>query len=208
MNTQIANYFRDTLLTPLNWTDLNAGLIKEFIQVKTVERDGKQIPIRKIFPVSCELTNDQCISNSKYLDLVPNTSRRSIAYFEDQGCRFIDKAGSTFNFSGNMRLVCWVNGKKFDYNLCSISAFLIGSILSKVPSNPDNSGDFTKIKITSIKEVAKDSRIFAKYNYDESVRQYLMNPFDYFALDLEYTFSADPYCFEEIKIKNDNCPTD
>ncbi len=205
MNTVIANILKERIET-LNWVDVCSGLVKEFIKTDTIIRNDKPIVIRKTFPVSCDVTNADCVAG-KYMDLVPNSRKRSIIYFEDYGVRPIVQSNLDFSWKSQLRLVCWVNMNKFDYNECSISALLIQSLLSKFPIGFGNLGGFNRVGFSVAGEIPKDARIFSRYSYDESVTQYLVKPFDYFALNIETTFTTNPTCFDPIAIKaDDSCP--
>jgi len=49
-----------------------------------------------------------------------------------------------------------------------------------------------RIKVNQ--ELVKSAAIFSKYSYDEAVTQYLMYPFDYFALDITTDFLINKSC--------------
>ncbi len=203
MNVNIANILRDKINT-LNWIERCSGLVRDYVKVDTINQGDKLVRIRKTFPVSCELTNDECASG-KYLDLVPDSRKRSIIYFEDFGSRPVSFDRNKIQWESNVRLICWVNMNLFNTNACSISPALIVDVLKSIPKGRFNESDHTNILIRFNGEIPKDSRIFSRYSYDEAVNGYLLFPFDYFALSFKVFHDTDENCFDPIDIKDDDC---
>jgi hypothetical protein len=82
-------------------------------------------------------------------------------------------------------------------------------IIHSLPNVPFNALDkYTRVTITGISELEKSSAIFSKYSYDEAVSQYLMYPFDFFALNITLEYVVPAACIETM-IANDplNCVT-
>jgi len=183
MNKEIAKILRDEL-TVLDWVDVAAGLVRT---VKTNDRMA--------FPVDVDVYPDGDPATLSHL--VPDDSRITILYFEDIGFR-TQREGRWVRCTSDLRLVCWINGKKVAYT----SAQAIKGVLRVLYGlGKFNRDDFGSIVITSIVEEEKSSGIFSKYSYSEEQTQYLMHPNDYFAIrvSLEYLVAVD--CFTNTDVE-------
>lgn len=179
-------------ISTLPFADRVAGVIKPVTFVTgTADK-----PVKKTIPVACNVSQPDCISG-KYNDLVPNSKYKSIIYWEDNGTVTNANNPRDFNFTASLRLVCWINLKKVGKTDCDVSALAITNILNTIPTSPFNSGIYTRIRATVDREIIKTSAIFSKYTYDESVVQYLMYPFDYFALDVSVDFTILKSCITD-----------
>lgn len=189
MNHDIANILNAYLLT-LPFADRVAGVVKPV----TFFTGTSDKPIKKTIPVDCGVSQPDCISG-KYTDLVPNSKYKSIIYWEDNGVS-VDTQHNTrdFNFTSSLRLITWINLKKVGKTDCNVSSLAITNILNTIPTGYFNSGIYTRIRVTIGQEIIKSSAIFSKYTYDEATMQYLMFPFDYFALDITTNFTILKSC--------------
>lgn len=189
MNHDIATIF-NTYLSTLPFADRVAGIVKPVtFFTGTADR-----PVKKTIPVDCGVSQPDCISG-KYTDLVPNSKYKSIMYWEDNGVK-VDTQQNTrdFNFTASLRLITWLNLKKAGKTDCNVSALAVTNILNTLPTGYFNSGIYTRIRAVVGQEIIKSASIFGKYTYDEAVTQYLMYPFDYFALDVVVNFTILKSC--------------
>jgi hypothetical protein len=192
MNTALADITKG-YISSLPFVDKIAGLVRPITSSEKIE-DGKPA-IRKTFPVACNVTHDECM-NGKIMDLVPDSRYKSVLYFEDLGANITGSDARTFDFESRLKLVCWLNLQKLGKTSCSVSALAIGAILKALPNNNFNSGDFTRISIAMVGQDPKSNAIFSKYTYDEQVMQYLMYPFDYFAITLKLNYRLPYACID------------
>lgn len=206
MNTGIANILVDKIST-LNFVDKIAGVVRPMIKVDVIDNeDGEtQTIVRKVFPVACNVTARQCEEEDMYTDLVPDDKYRTIIYFEDRGSTFKERNRDRMTFISSLRLVCWMNLKHFDTSECSIDAPIIAKIISEFPQIYFNDGNYQNILIEVGKVVPKTQDIFGFYTYREETSQYLLYPYDYFALDLNVMFSINKNCIDTIAIKTPTC---
>lgn len=206
MNALLANILRQTLVESQDWSDVSAGLVKDFDKVMAIPvRDGKKFSVRMKVPVSCDYTSEDC-EKGKYKNLVPATVKRCITYFEDLGAQPTGRQGDIFKFTAGLRLVCWFNMNRFAVGgACSFSNRLIVEILSKLPLSPFNASGLTKIEIGQARIVPKTSAIFSRYTYDEPIMQYLLFPYDYFAIDFKIDYEVDYNCFDPISTDEADC---
>jgi hypothetical protein len=198
MNVDIANIILGTI-DHLPWLDKYAGMTRTVVQTQV--GDGTK-PVKKYFPVACNVTDSECVKQGTLKDLVPDTKYKSILYFEDNGTQVLGSDARFINLRSTLRLVSWLNGKKLGYDGCSISSIAVISILKEFALlfNPFNNGNFVNIKINAISEEVKSPNIFSKYSYDESTTQYLMHPFDYFALNIQVNFSVPFNCVDDFEL--------
>lgn len=180
-------------LSTLPFADLVAGLAKTVVRnVNTA--DGRVLPKR--FPV---YENDQkgACSTGDYVDLVPNTNRESILYFQDLGNTQVNQDGRYTYMESRVRCVCWVNLKKINANYTDTD--LIQNVLmSSIPTTVTYPG-VCKVNITSLSPVVKDATIFSGFDYSEAENQYLMYPYDYFAFDFVIQWAFPYNCRNLIK---------
>lgn len=189
MNHKIANIFKG-YIDDLAWVDKIAGLVQTaHIRIK----DGDSA-VEKSYPVSCDITADACIAG-EYQSLTPESSKKSVVYFEDGGVDFIERVGNRLKFKSSLRLVAWLNLREInradcdaDSGNCAVSGDYVIDVIKVLPTVPISTADFVSIHITSISQAERSVSIFSKYTYSEFATQYLMYPYDYFALDLSIDF--------------------
>jgi len=181
MNNIIANVLRGYIDT-LSWKDKTAGLVQTAnVRVK----NGTDVS-EKSYPISCSVTYDAYIKGG-YHDLAPDSKKKSVMYFEDKGVAFVEKVGKRMKMKSNLRLVGWLNLCLIN-DSCGTSGSYVIDVIKSLPATPIQTTDFIAFYISGISQVERSVDIFSKYTYNEQATQYLMYPFDYFALDLEIDF--------------------
>lgn len=204
MNYAIAT-IHGSFLSGLNFIDKLGSIVRP---ITFMSGDASK-PVRKVIPVDCNVSQKDCVAaTKKNTDLVPNSKYKSIHYFEDNGVRQINSTERDFKFESNLRLVGWINLKKLGKTDCSVSAKAVLQIINAFPSGRFNYGEYKNIQIVSISEAPKSSAIFSKYTYDEATLQYLMFPFDYYALDIITRFTISKNCIEDFELgEQTDCET-
>ncbi len=189
MNAKIANLLVDYIST-LAWTDKIAGLVQT---VKVSQQDGNR-KIEKRYPVSCSINvSDPCI-NGCYEDLIPDSKYASLIYFEDGGLSLQKTYRNRHYYQSNLRLVCWINYLNQRGGGCAATGNYMIDIINSLPSYPVNIDGFYGVFPQISSQVIRSSAIFDKYTYNEKQTQYLMLPYDYFALELRTTFFVINNC--------------
>ncbi len=189
MNHAIATIL-NTYLSTLPFADRVAGVVKPI----TFFTGTADKPTKKTIPVDCGVSQPDCIGG-KYTDLVPNSKYKSIIYWEDNGVKLNTSENQRdFNFTSSLRLITWINLKKVGKTDCNVSALAVTNILNTLPTGYFNNGIYTRIRVVVGQEIIKNNSIFSKYTYDEAVTQFLMFPFDYFALDINVNFTILKNC--------------
>lgn len=208
MNVAIANSIRDKLKN-LEWMDVLTGMVRAYVTTEQLLIDGRPVAVRKAFPVSCEKTDEQCRNNYNW-DLIPDDSRRSITYFEDNGSSYQGMEGGMRLWQSQLTMVVWVNMKRFEFTGCSITPLLIGSVLDLINNRPYNLEEegIAGLQISVLGELPKNANIFSKWSYREEQNQYLLFPYDYFALSIRTSFrTTGGGCASAIILKsNEDCP--
>lgn len=205
MNSEIADKLGSYFITQ-PWCDKMGGLVK-VIKYQSVDRNNN--PTIMFMPVSCRTDFSTCKSG-RYQDLLMNSQLRSLFYFEDGGITLQKRNGDKFEFVSRLKLVGWLNLNKFVLpgGVCTISGKIISQILRSIPDQHINFGIVTEAKIRVISEDIKSPAIFARYTLPEEVLQYLLYPFDYFALNFQVEFVINRACDDDVVITNDpNCNT-
>lgn len=199
-----------TDLEALNWMQGGkyGGLTQRAIQ-KVLDANNKAK--EKSFPILCNYNLANCNNPTQfYTELVPDDTKPAILYWEplngltDQGSINNNSGGffGTRRYTGIARLVGWVNTKKLGVSDCNLSGKLIRSlmpILTKDIKNLTGELDKGRLKVRLRNEVVKSEAIFSAYSYDLG-RQYLMNPFDYFALDVSFELTLPATCAYEVAL--------
>jgi hypothetical protein len=170
---------------------------------------GGDTKIVKRFPVSYD-TNDSgnpCFTNPER-DLVPDSSRKSIIYFEDMGLsRTITDGRRTYQ--SRLRLVAWLNRTRL---VAGRYTEIAGRVMADIISRLETTGKLENFDIfqrfnTQVANIPPVSpALFGQYNYDETIRQHLRPPYEYFAIDLLTTFEVRINCLEELTWEVQACP--
>jgi len=151
------------------------------------------------YPIACDVDGKECDDTGRYLDLIPNDRFKSVMYFEDLGgSQFNEKNGNDLRFTSNIRLVGWLNLKELGKDDCHITAQVVAHIITRLESTQEiNPIPFTRLKIAVISQLVRTPQIFGRYTYQEDQTQYLMFPYDYFAIDFRVTYSINKSCVPE-----------
>lgn len=191
MNVDIAN-----ILKGYGQTLPFAGKIGGLVKPVTFVVQGDKGPVKKTIPVDCGVTHANCLKG-RYTDLMPDSKYKSVSYFEDGGIRKLEDNVRDFTFESTLKWIWWINLQKAGKTGCSNTALAMATILNTLPTRTINSGIYSRILITAEGEDAKNPQIFSKYTYDEEKTQFLMYPYDYFALNISVKFSISKSCITD-----------
>jgi len=185
-------------ISGLNYVDRITGLAK--VISKNIAGEGGMVA--KKIPTYLNLNKTTC-DNADYIDLVPDSKLKSIIYFEDQGTSKIDCSGRYDDFETNLRLVFWCNLGMIDQgtDLYNIQSEIISTLIGRI----DNFDYVVKIIIELADIPEKSPTIFAEFSYSEEDKQYLLYPYDYFALDFSVKWSLAKICYETTTLNPNSC---
>lgn len=192
MNTEIARIIK-VQIENLPFMEKVGGLVRVIKKVDSTDKGTTT----KTFPVDCDVSEKECSVRSKYTDLVPNSNYKSVHFFEDLGVTISTEDQATFSFESKVKLIGWLNLQKLGKTECSVSHLAIASILKSIESRTFNSGDFTKMQIRCTGIDPKSAEIFRKYTFSEEATQYLMYPYDYYAMTFTTKFTIPYKCITD-----------
>ena len=184
-------------LQALNFVDLAAGITRPQREVV----GGRDDTTVKVYPVYINKTKTTC-SPDDYIDLVPNDKKKGIIYFEDQGTELTEE-GNYFYFNTQVRLVGWFNLKRVNTSLLNADT-LMAKVAATMPQKLSNDGGISSI-VLELTGSNKEPAIFGNYTFIEERKQYLMYPFDYFALNYSIDYKIHRSCINDITINGTSC---
>lgn len=190
----------------LPFIDMIAGAVKTVTYTDEDETGSKYI---YTFPVSWQTNAQPCKpTSSPELDLIPDSSKKGICYFEQEGASVMTGTGDRTGYAATMTLVCWYNKLLITgYNYNNVQTNYIAQMQRAlgIGRNPFNQYPFTRVMVLSTRILPQDGSIFTKYTYVEQYRQYLMQPFEYFAMQLDVRFSVADNCLQPVPVSPDIC---
>lgn len=188
MNKELANHLLNKLINA-PFIDVGAGIVQavEYSDTQYSDKNEGRVFVKRM-PVAemAVIKGDTgCTLDNVEKDLVPNSSKRGIFYFEDAGVQPLGFKGSKMMYRSRLLLVCWINrqlafGEKYALVSGRCIQWFINQLVGK---NPYNSDIFLGLTIKANRILEQNKSIFSKYTYDEKVLQYLRPPFEYFAIE-------------------------
>lgn len=191
-----------TQLETLPFSDKVAGLTK--IAVKHVEStldDGSVYKISESrFPVAYNVSGVRCQNTSQYKDISPDSSKKSVMYFEQIASETIETdTTKALTHRTQLRLVVWLNlkalGLDINEELCQLNA-----IKNQVTDLVSGANKFTcqneiRANVSPFR-IVEDPTIFTKYSYDKTlIENMLLYPYAYFAIDFNVSWVRGYNCY-------------
>ena len=139
----------------------------------------------------------------KYDLYCPDKKRKSIIFFEDEGITVDEITRDWTSYTAKLTLVCWYNMKLI--NPVPQKSAMIQEILQILVGEQSNSGIFNSIYIENTGQKITGIDIFSKYDIDIAMYQYLMYPYDAFALTFDVSFRNNINCVVPVEIDPINC---
>lgn len=162
--------------------------------------NGQEILKEQVFPVACGINFSECIQQRKYQQLVPNSSYKSLAYWEQLGDATINTGEQKFAPKSGLvvydipvRLIVWLNMAKLNINdegneQCSIAAPVALKIQETLFNNRNRFeiggayGNSTVEFIFQGMEAKDPAKIFGRYTYGKEMAKFMLYPYDMFSL--------------------------
>lgn len=189
-----------TDIEALGWVE-RYGRLTRPVTILTHQGIEDEEKFYKTLPVSCSVSLADCQEgNTRYYAMTPDSSKKSVAYWEQQsGFTFTYDEGDGFlTGSAVARFVGWLNLTKLGKTDCTITADIVAPLLQTLNTTKrPTSGVFTNgsVRFELIEQVQKDEAIFSEYTYDNQETGYLLFPYDFFAVDVAVTLKIDRNCF-------------
>jgi len=206
MNKELASILRNKIAS-LPFMDLKAGLA-QIVESSTYPDTAEGVTakaLRHRMPVSYDVTGrgDDCLGRE--VSLVPDSSRKSILYFEDYGTVAGGRREGLRQYTSKIRLVMWLNRERLVGDAYKeITAYCVSAIIGKICRGQyENLDIFNQLHVKESAIPAQNSDLFARYTYDETVRQYLRPPYEFFAIDFLCTYFLSDNCINKIDFNNE-----
>jgi len=176
------------------WISRTSGVVQV---VNRVIDTGDGTFVTKRVPLAAYATSQDC--GGTQADMIPDSSYKGMLYFEDGGVTAPVKARTGWQYTSKLRLVCWLNTQLITGDDSTLlSARVITDIATRLSGNPFSNTPFSRIAVSISNIPMQDATIFSKYDYSETETQYLMAPYEYFALDLSVTYIIAGSCVNEV----------
>lgn len=180
-------------ITTMDWVDRYGGLVT---RVMLQEENEK-----KYYPVSCFVDAENCFENGMYKDMVPDSSKKSVLYFEQLDTmnfiESIDAKDRVHLYQTRIRLVIYINLVKNGMDTPCQNLLYLPNIIRAMVGKRQVLSDHYKNSIIEIKppEINLSDQIFARYTYDETfVENLKLYPHQYYALDFDVDIYFDTKC--------------
>lgn len=184
MNASIAELLK-LRIQQFSYVEKLGGLVRAI----TLQRQGQNITI----PIGSGVEDPLECGDEQLLDLVPDERYRCIVFFEDRGLVPVTSRTRGQSWTSNLRLVCWVNTSLLGGDVNAGDA-IMQQFLGAIQSGPYNIDPFVGVRHKLSGVATKGPSLFSTYTFPEGVRQYLLYPFDAFAIDIATDFRIRPGC--------------
>src|SRR5690606_10837513 len=148
----------------LNFVGKMAGLTVVGERPQPTDIDGAFLVTK--FPISVDHNFEDCLSSDCFTELVPNSSRKSVIYFEDLVTLPQGSKTGFHSYLTKLRLVAGINNRLIQTGECmSINHILITEIRKRLEGSHYNVLPFSRISVKAYNVIDNDPKIFTKYTY-------------------------------------------
>lgn len=196
MTDSICKYLKSRLLN-VTYFDVFAGRVQRYS--KQVN-DGSKYVVRTV-PITSDINGIDC-AIGEVVEVLPDSNKKGILFFECDDYQRVDKR----LYQCNVRLVCWLNFKKL-FNMDSVDESYLLTIQKQVESKlitrtQSIQTGFTLFSCTIDKGSLNGRTAFQNYTLDETVRQYLTQPYTAFTCDFKVLFYMNPVSCDTSPVLN------
>ena len=214
-------------LSNLDWIERFGGLVIEAKRPDTRKNPdtGEQIIVGwQSWPVACDVNAERCFEDAQKLKwFIPETGLAAVAYFVDNGgtqfvevSEFVPKRGGLV-YRFNLRFVCWMNMKRLGEAItmgeCWAADKLVPYVIAELfgeytaaeiealfGANSPQARAYRWVEVTSISQVQKSPQIFSPFTFWNlpDKQAIFVWPYDYFALQIQGTFTVNRFCLGEL----------
>jgi hypothetical protein len=204
MNKELSIVLRDKLVG-LPFVDMLGGMVQTVTTEDANQDNEAAAKIVKKFPVTYDIASLDC--QGKETAMVPDSSKKSIIYFEDFGLSVAGRVHGQTMYSSSLRLICWMNKANLVGNAyVNIGGRCMATIVDILAGhNPENVGMFTRMTVNVARIPPQDAGLFGRYTYNEADRQYLRPPFEFFGIDFIINFQVPSKCLSGINFNLEQC---
>lgn len=184
-------------LYSLPFIDKFGGIVQTI--TKVIPNGDK--PILKRIPISAvHQAPSGCsdLTDATSIHFIPESKLRGMLYFEDLGLTTDNsrKRHTGMNwYRSRLRLVVWVNQKNLlpEYSI-TFATSAMNQIIDLMVNGEQNFDILRNMKVSITSIPPATSALFANYDYNEQETQFLIPPYDFFALDLDIQFGVAKGC--------------
>lgn len=195
MNKYISLILMQRLLD-LPYIDKPGGMVQTLKKV-IPNAEGKPVVKRIPFsavhqaPANCDL------SQATALQFVPESKLKGMFYFEDNGSSPDTgiRTTSLTHWRSRLRMVVWLNQKKLTetYDI-TFASKVMNEMIGKLLVRSENHEYFKLLSIEVGNIAPQTASIFSDWDYNEEETQFLMPPYDFFAVDFDIRFGIPRNC--------------
>lgn len=188
----------------MDWVHRYGGLVRP-IEVELRGEDDI-LPLRRRFPISCDVTARQCYENERYLDFVPDDKFKSITYFEQVGDTRIEphrELRNKWHFTADVNFVAWLNLPALGFDTCdNVHLFVADAfraILSEPIKNINEPNRISQISIQPVGQTQHGASVFSGYSYEDK-KALMLFPYGAFAIRFQVSWIAGMECFLPVQL--------
>lgn len=161
---------------------------------------------KKLLPLADMVHCEGCNEHDYYALMIPDDSRKSVAYFEQSGDISITEAkeiGRGWRYAETkVNLVVWYNMNKLGYLDESIKDYITGDLLKRLDGCKCNAVDHPYLgSIDLCLTSCLSADPFKKYNYDRKCLDILPYEWLHLQFDLKYSFNSK--CLPDFECKDE-----
>lgn len=191
MQREIALHLLKTLLGAPGFSKFG-GLV----QTLTTSERATDVQKTVKYPITADVLQSQTPPTpGSYIDFVPNSAESGLLYFEHISLTAKGTSGPRLQFESKLRLVAWMQTGLASaplYPLAQAQANLLRRLMPL--TQPRNVDPFVKLATTAGRLLTTEDGLFSRYTYREDIKQYLLDPYAAFGIELTSTFSIAPNC--------------
>jgi hypothetical protein len=194
MINRIADEIAYRIKNGTTWVETSVGIVKP---VTSKSKGGADVTE----PIYFNTERNFC-NGADYISLAPNSSKKSICYFEINGKPRVEDSGRKgTSFVATLTAIVWVNYNKINIGMIDTD-ILVADFLQTLPQTLPADGYYNRVILDVSGVEIHNGDVFSKYSYNEQ-QQYLMYPYDYFTVDINVSYTIPKGCFDLVLNPNE-----
>ncbi len=199
---KIANLLRDEIVG-LNFVDIAVGIAKPVpVRMDTSAEETEMLT--KNIPMALNVLDDPC-EPGVLLNLVPDTTKMSIHWWEDLGLEGVTEDTFYYYSRALLRLVSWWNLPLIN-SAYTDASLLVANLIAEIPEKLTTVDYMSQIQVSFLGEEPSGATVVAAYNFDEPENQFTTFPYMYTALNYTVEFAFGKNCPDAVVLNPSVCP--
>lgn len=199
---KIAALLRDEI-SDLNFVEVAAGLAKP-VTIRVDASDEDVSMIDKVIPMAYNDLGIVCDEGDLYA-LVPDTSKMSIVWWEDNGIDLTNEDTYYYHAQANLICVGWWNLPLIDKSLTDPS-LLVANLIAEVPEKLASVDYLSQIRVAFAGESVSGPEVLSKYNFDDPENQFATFPYAVTGINFAVNFAFGKNCVDSVVLNPASCP--